>query len=93
MRVGRVVRTKGKKCWARDTKNLLVWCRGVTVNLLGSMGVRERLRVGQADPEISCIRTGRTPIDHIHLVSREWEAGRHGNSSHSMARGQWTKAR
>lgn len=73
MRVGRAVRTKGKKCWVWDTKNLLVWCRGVTVNLLVPMGVREKLRAGQEEPLLSC-RTGRTLSDHIHLVSREWEA-------------------
>lgn len=75
-------------------KKLLVWCREVGVNLLGPMEVKERLRAGRgADLEMSCIRTGRTPSDHVHLVSREWEACQHGNSSHSVARGQWTKTR
>lgn len=93
MKVVRVVRTKGKKCWAGETKNLLVWYRVVTMNLLGPMVVRERLRAGEADPEVSCTRTGRTPSDHTHLVNREREARTHDNSSHNVARGQWTKAR
>ena len=65
---------KGKKCGAENTKRLQAWYEGASANMLGPAGVREWLRAGWADLEISRIRTGRTPSDHVYLVSwDQWQ--------------------